>query len=424
MRYRTYDPRVKEMIIRSGNPNLLPDLKIPRTTALYWIHRSKCVSSLRTINLQEASEAKLKEENFKLKAKNLLMKEVVLSGFGDDFKNSVKGKERRQRIVDLAESFKDVLRMEEILEVLAISSSTYYRYRAEIKGCDISQLKCDSSFGRSLSHQDQKTMIELATSKRFAHFSTRSLAFYAQRQGLLICGIDSWYKYLRINRVVRPRVSFREPKKYGIGIRASRPNEIWHMDVTQVMTKDFKKVYLQLVVDNYSRAILSFKTGYLKDANLSLRTIRSIKLESSGETFLLSDGGGENRNVKLSRVLIGKGITQLIAKSDVAYSNSIVEAVFRQMKRVEAIRAPRSLHSFYSSIEAYVNEHNTVVPHSSLKGALPGEVFNGRTHLFDYKTHLKNLRMLRLQNQVNPKLKCKSCLVTARSADFSLTKNT
>jgi transposase InsO family protein len=190
------------------------------------------------------------------------------------------------------------------------------------------------------------------------------------------------------------------------------------------MTKDFKKVYLQLVVDNYSRAILSFKTGYLKDANLSLRTIRSIKLESSGETFLLSDGGGENRNVKLSRVLIGKGITQLIAKSDVAYSNSIVEAVFRQMKRVEAIRAPRSLHSFYSSIEAYVNEHNTVVPHSSLKGALPGEVFNGRTHLFDYKTHLKNLRMLRLQNQVNPKLKCKSCLVTARSADFSLTKNT
>jgi len=132
MRYRAYDPRVKEMIIRSGNPNLLPDLKIPRTTALYWIHRSKCVSSLRTINLQEASEAKLKEENFKLKAKNLLMKEVVLSGFGEDFKNSVKGKERRQRIVDLAESFKDVLRMEEILEVLAISSSTYYRYRAEI----------------------------------------------------------------------------------------------------------------------------------------------------------------------------------------------------------------------------------------------------------------------------------------------------
>lgn len=90
------------------------------------------LSSLRTINLQEASEAKLKEENFKLKAKNLLMKEVVLSGFGEDFKNSVKGKERRQRIVDLAESFKDVFRMEEILEVLAISSSTYYRYRAEI----------------------------------------------------------------------------------------------------------------------------------------------------------------------------------------------------------------------------------------------------------------------------------------------------
>jgi hypothetical protein len=36
-RYRTYDHRVKQMIIKTGDPNFFPDLKIPRSTALGWI---------------------------------------------------------------------------------------------------------------------------------------------------------------------------------------------------------------------------------------------------------------------------------------------------------------------------------------------------------------------------------------------------
>src|SRR5712671_5743177 len=36
-RYRTYDHRVKQMIIKTGDPNFFPQLKIPRSTALGWI---------------------------------------------------------------------------------------------------------------------------------------------------------------------------------------------------------------------------------------------------------------------------------------------------------------------------------------------------------------------------------------------------
>lgn len=35
--YRRYDTAVKETIARSRNPNLFADLRIPRSTALYWI---------------------------------------------------------------------------------------------------------------------------------------------------------------------------------------------------------------------------------------------------------------------------------------------------------------------------------------------------------------------------------------------------
>jgi len=36
---RTYDHRVKEQIIRTRNPDLFPELGIPRSTALSWIRR-------------------------------------------------------------------------------------------------------------------------------------------------------------------------------------------------------------------------------------------------------------------------------------------------------------------------------------------------------------------------------------------------
>jgi hypothetical protein len=281
MRYRIYDPRVKQMIISSGNPKLFPDLKIPRTTALYWIHKSK-EGALGTDLMSTSHELEsLRRENFKLKAKKLFLKELIQADFGFELKNGLKGRARREKIVILIENFRDILSLQEMLEALGISFSTYYRYRSEIQGCPYSLQQCDSSFGRALSHKEQQKMIDLALDPKFAHFATRSLVYYAQRKGILTCGIDSWYKYLKINQVNRPRLVIREPKYYGKGIRATRPNELWHIDITQVKTTSFQKLYLQLIVDNFLRAILSFKVGYKKDLKLTLRSLREVMGEES-----------------------------------------------------------------------------------------------------------------------------------------------
>ena len=36
-RYRCYDHRVRNTIVESANPDLFPELEIPRSTALDWI---------------------------------------------------------------------------------------------------------------------------------------------------------------------------------------------------------------------------------------------------------------------------------------------------------------------------------------------------------------------------------------------------
>lgn len=46
--YRRYPEIVKEEVARSGNVYLFPDLKIPRTTAQYWVKKKRrCVNFLR-----------------------------------------------------------------------------------------------------------------------------------------------------------------------------------------------------------------------------------------------------------------------------------------------------------------------------------------------------------------------------------------
>jgi hypothetical protein len=49
----------------------------------------------------------------------------------------LKGRVRRQKIIEIFESFKDVLKLKEIIDALGISFSTYYRYRYEILGCSL-----------------------------------------------------------------------------------------------------------------------------------------------------------------------------------------------------------------------------------------------------------------------------------------------
>ena len=409
MKYKNYDPRVKQMVIRSRNPNLFPDLNIPRTTALYWINKSKDKVAYDSAYFSNEEITDLKKDNFNLKAKNLLLKELIGQSFVFEIKNSFKGRQTRQKIIEIVESFKDVLNLKEIIDTLGISFSTYYRYRSEILGCSLRAINCDSSFGRSLSHENQIKMIEMALDKRFAHFSTRSLAYYAQKEGMLSCGADSWYKYLRVNQIERPRVKKIKQKKYGVGIRAIRPYELCHIDVTQVKTISFKKIYLQLIVDNFSRAILSYKVGEFKNLNLSFRSLNSLNMNQfPNDKYLMSDGGGENVNEKVKILLIGKGITHLLAKSEITFSNSIVEAVFRQMKRVEEIRNPRSMNSFKIAIRDYVEQHNNVIPHSSLKGATPFEVLTSKPK-YDYRAQSLKVKSNGILAQSMIKRQCRKC---------------
>lgn len=94
-------------------------------------------------------------------------------------------------------------------------------------------------------------------------------------------------------------------KRYREGVRANKVNDIWHIDITQFHTKNRKKLYVQFIVDNYSRAIINWKVSDRKNTQITLKSLLDSDLDTHRPEYLMSDGGGENCNKEVKKVLTG-----------------------------------------------------------------------------------------------------------------------
>ena len=124
------------------------------------------------------------------------------------------------------------------------------------------------------------------------------------------------------------------PPKPRIGIRASRPNQYWHIDVSILRLQNNQRVYIHAIIDNFSRMILSWRVF----DHLSVEGTRQILIEaaqyltSSIPDIILIDGGSENRVERFGDTLQWAKGRMRRALVDIAYSNSMIEAFWRKIK--------------------------------------------------------------------------------------------
>lgn len=77
--------------------------------------------------------------------------------------------------------------------------------------------------------------------------------------------------------------------------------------------------------------------GWTLDVNRKMNLTYKTLMKSFHRTpdfggAIICDKGSENTGSIPVKLLLGRGVRQLIAKKDIRYSNSMVEAVFRQLK--------------------------------------------------------------------------------------------
>jgi transposase InsO family protein len=220
----------------------------------------------------------------------------------------------------------------------------------------------------------------MACSEEYRHVPTGTLARLAERMGRAFFSATSWYRIIRKNGWRRPRKKV-HPSKPRLGIRATKPNELWHVDTTIIRLLDGTKVYLHAIIDNFSRRILAWRVGDLFEvASTAILLVEAAPniLSKEAAPQLYVDEGVENINASVDALVDAGIIKRILAQTDVTFSNSMIEVWWRILKHNWLfLNTLDSLATVKRLVEFYVAEHNSKLPHSAFDGQTPDEMYFG-----------------------------------------------
>ncbi len=245
-----------ELAIRHG---------VPRSTARGWLTRAG--TEVVTLDVLEWDTLRLQHEVLVLRRRfarlvSLLRLVVIVlkvSGFSFAGVRLPEGSAKQQLLRAIGRSSSQ-LPLRAVLRVIGLSPARYHAWvREDQCGLD-DRPSCPRSSPQQLTPSEINTIRDMVTSDEYRHISTGILALLAQRLGRVFASPTTWYRLVRTHKWRRPRQRV-HPAKPKVGIRASRPNEIWHVDTTLIRLLDGSRAYLHAVVDNFSRRILAWKAA-------------------------------------------------------------------------------------------------------------------------------------------------------------------
>ncbi|MGQ0612803.1 MAG: DDE-type integrase/transposase/recombinase [Planctomycetaceae bacterium] len=165
-----------------------------------------------------------------------------------------------------------------------------------------------------------------------------------------------------------------------MGLRATKPNEIWHADTTLLRLLDGTRAYLHAVIDNSSRRILAWRLAErFEPANAVAVLVDAGGAGGrEGVPTAVADKGVENRNGAVDALVSSGLLRRGLAMTGIRFSNSMIEAWWRSLRHawlflhsLDNVAKVRNLVAFY------VDEHNAALPHSAFRGQTPDEMYFG-----------------------------------------------
>jgi len=185
-------------------------------------------------------------------------------------------------------------------------------------------------------------------------------------------GIEALYR--------RPRTTKPEPghKIYPYllrGMEIVRPNQVWAMDITYIpMARGF--VYLAVVLDWFSRRVLSWRVSITMEAAFCVETLEDALARHGKPDIFNTDQGSQFTGSAFTGVLIENGIAISMDGKGAWRDNVFVERLWRSVKYEEVyLRAYDTASEARASIGRYLDFYNRRRPHSSLDGTTPDHAY-------------------------------------------------
>lgn len=151
------------------------------------------------------------------------------------------------------------------------------------------------------------------------------------------------------------------------------PNEVWVSDVTYFKFNE-KAYYICVVIDLFSRKVISYKVGKKNSTQLVTSTLKMAYEERKPNSSLIyhTDRGFNFCSRGMAEYIKSIQITHSFSRPYVPYDNSVVESFFASLKREELYRTKyRSESEFMLAVSDYMDFFNTRRPHRKLQYRTP-----------------------------------------------------
>lgn len=382
---RVYDHRLREQVVRAGVRSLTRQVAIPRSTVSTWQRRGlRPVVTIEPLH-QDRQQLLDAAAEFDRRARvlaavvRILLALLRASGFSLAGQRLPEGV-AKVGILRAIASASPFLPLALILRIAHLEPARYHAWRRVAGACGLDdRSSCPRTSPSQLTAAEVAAVKEMVLAPEYRHMPVGTLAVYAQRLGKVFASVTTWSKLIRERGWRRPRHRVHPPKPT-IGVRATRPNETWHVDVTVLKLLDGTKAYLHAIIDNYSRKILAWTVAARLEPMATCQVLLAAgkHVVSAGRPLLYADSGVENVNGAVDATLVSACLDRVLAQVEVSFSNSMIEAFWRSLRHqwlylnsLDTILRLRTL------VEFFVDQHNTQMPHSAFEGQTPDEMYFG-----------------------------------------------
>ncbi len=334
---KQYDHRLRRLIQKTGDLDLAVRHGVPRSTARGWLKQSR--TDVVSIDVLDMDAEALQREVLFLRRRltrllallHLVIVAFKVAGFSFDRVRIPDGA-RKQRLLRAIERTRTHLPLRGVLKLIGMSSTRYHAWLGK-QECGLDDLSCcPKSSPQQLTLEESLAIRNMVTADEYRHVPTGTLARLAQRLGEVFASPATWYRLVRAHNWRRPRQRV-HPAKPTVGIRATRPNEIWHVDTTLIRLLDGSKAYLHAIIDNFSRRVLAWRVNdtFIPAVTAELLVEAGREIEDT-KPQLLVDGGVENYNSAVDKLVDSGLLKRILAQTEIRYSNSLIESWWRVIK--------------------------------------------------------------------------------------------
>ena len=251
-------------------------------------------------------------------------------------------------------------------EVIGIARSTVYYVPRDVSPEDLALMK-----RLDLLHME----FPFAGSRMLRHLLAAKGSKVGRRHVktlMLRMGIEALY---RKPRTTKPAPGHKIYPYLLRGLEIVRPNQVWAMDITYIpMAKGF--VYLAVVLDWFSRRVLSWRLSITMEASFCVETLEDALARHGKPEIFNTDQGSQFTGLAFTGVLQKHNIAISMDGKGAWRDNVFVERLWRSVKYEEVyLHAYDSVSAARDGIGRYLDLYNRRRPHSALDGKTPDNAY-------------------------------------------------